>query len=36
MITPLDKIEPVLKIYLDGGRTWKEKIETTIRCGSDN
>lgn len=21
----LDKIEPVLKIYLDGGRTWKEK-----------
>jgi putative hydrolase of HD superfamily len=21
----LDKIEPILKIYLDGGRTWKEK-----------
>lgn len=21
----LDKIEPVLKVYLDGGRTWKEK-----------
>ena len=21
----LDKIEPVIKIYLDGGRTWKEK-----------
>ena len=21
----LDKIEPIIKIYLDGGRTWKEK-----------
>jgi putative hydrolase of HD superfamily len=21
----LDKIEPILKIYLDGGRTWQEK-----------
>ncbi len=26
----LDKIEPVLKVYLDGGRTWREK-DVTIK-----
>lgn len=31
----LDKIEPILKIYLDGGRTWREK-QVTIEMLYEN
>lgn len=31
----LDKIEPMIKLYLDGGRTWKEK-GVTLRMAYEN